>query len=182
MVLVGEVRANATHATKPRTNTMKTKQLIIIAASIGLIGAANAEEGKKKRPEGKLPPEIIAKFDKDGDGKLNDEERAAAKAAREEMMKARKAEMLKKFDTDGDGKLSDEEEAAMREARKKMMMERFDKDKDGELNEAEKAEMRKAMMEHRPGGPRPGEVKPGPRGGKGNAEPKGDGEAPGVTE
>jgi hypothetical protein len=49
---------------------------------------------------------MIAKFDKDGDGKLNDEEREKAKAERQ-------AEMIKKFDTDGDGKLSEEERAKM---------------------------------------------------------------------
>ena len=55
---------------------MKTNTLIVIAAAIGLSGAAHAEEGKGPRPPHKLPPEVIAKFDKDGDGKLNEEERA----------------------------------------------------------------------------------------------------------
>ena len=41
-------------------------------------------------------------FDKDGDGKLNEDERKAVGQARE-------AEMLKRFDKDGDGKLSEEE-------------------------------------------------------------------------
>ena len=49
---------------------------------------------------------MIKKFDKDGDGKLNEEERKAAE-------EARKAEMLKRFDKDGDGKISDEERKAM---------------------------------------------------------------------
>ena len=144
---------------------MKNKSLIIIAASFGLLGAANAQE-EKKGPH-KLPPEVIAKFDKDGDGKLNDEEHAAAKAGRKEMMEARKKEMLEKFDKDGDGQLNDAEKEAMKEARKKMMLEKFDKDGDGELNDDEKAEMRKAMKD-RPGGPRDGKGKKrGPRDGKG---------------
>jgi Ca2+-binding EF-hand superfamily protein len=59
-------------------------------------------------------------FDKDGDGKLNDEER---KAMMEAMQKRRPnagpqfQEMMKKFDKDGDGKLNEEERKAMREAR-----------------------------------------------------------------
>ena len=48
--------------------------------------------------------EIIAKYDKDGDGKLTGEER---KAAHDGI----KAEMLAKFDKDGDGKLSKDERA-----------------------------------------------------------------------
>lgn len=155
---------------------MKTKLLIIIAATFGLLGAANAQAAKPDRPERKLPPEILEKFDKDGDGKLNEEERAAAKAAREEMMEARKKEMLEKFDKDGDGKLNEEERAAAQEARKQMMLEKFDKDGDGELNDDEKAAMKEAMK-HRPGGPR-GE-RDGKRKGKkrpgGDIEPK-DGE------
>ena len=80
---------------------------------------------------------MIKRFDKDNDGKLNDEERAAAHKAfearrgggqgsrrprgggpgagqggpdREKM----RAEMIKRFDKDGDGKLNDEERATMR--------------------------------------------------------------------
>jgi len=162
---------------------MKTKSLIGIAAAFGLAGAAHAEQGKPQRAERKLPPEIIEKFDKDGDGKLNDDERKAARAGREEMMQARKAEMLKKFDKDGDGKLSDEERAAMREERKKMILEKFDKDKDGELSDEEKAEMRVVMGKRHPGGPRDGKRKQGPRDGKGKDGPRPEGgEAPGVTE
>ena len=155
---------------------MKTKSIVMIAASLCLAGAAHAEEGKPERPNRKLPPGILEKFDKDGDGKLNEDERKAARLAGEDAMKARKAEMLKKFDKDGDGKLSEEEETAMREERKKMMLEKFDKDGDGELNDEEKAAMRKAMMEHgRPGGNREG-------GNQQNTRRKGGEEAPGVTE
>ncbi len=148
---------------------MKTSTLIVIGAAIGLSGAAHAEEDSKKRPPHKLPPEIIAKFDKDGDGKLNEEEREAAKAARGDMEANRRKEFLEKFDADGDGKLSDEEKKAMREAMKKKMLEKFDKDGDGILSEAERAEMRKAMP-GRPGGPN------GPGKGDGNVEAPGAGE------
>lgn len=71
--------------------------------------------------------EELKKFDKDGDGSLNDEERGAARAARiEEWRKAnpeeaarwderraeetkRREEFAKKYDKDGNGELSDEE-------------------------------------------------------------------------
>jgi len=172
------VRADEAQPIKPTTNTMKTNTLIVIAAAIGLSGAVHAEEGKGPRPPHKLPPEVIAKFDKDGDGKLNDDEKAEAKAARGEREATRKKEMLEKFDADKDGKLNDDEKAAMREEVKKKMLEKFDKDGDGELNEDEKAEMLKTMPPH-PGGPkRPKGKGDGPRPGKGG----GDVEAPGAGE
>ncbi|QTN31297.1 EF-hand domain-containing protein [Akkermansiaceae bacterium] len=158
---------------------MKTNTLIVIAASIGLIGTAAAEEGKQ-RPERKLPPEMLKKFDKDGDGKLSEEERAAARAALANRPDRKlPPEMLAKFDKDGDGKLNEEERKAAREAMKARMLERFDKDGDGQLNEEERAEMRKAMGGHRPGGDGRQQHT---RDGRGKPAPEGDGEAPGVTE
>ena len=142
---------------------MKTKSLLIAAAAFGILGSAHAEEGKKDHPPRKLPPEVIAKFDKDGDGKLNEEERAAAKAERGEMMKGRKQEMLEKFDKDGDGELNEEEREAAHAGMKQKMLEKFDTDGDGTLNDTEKAAMKEAMKD-RPGGPRAGK-KHGPRGG-----------------
>ena len=61
---------------------------------------ANPEKGKKKGgPSGDRPSreEIIKKFDKDGDGKLSDEEKAEA---RKTMMSKRKMPpfVIKKFD------------------------------------------------------------------------------------
>lgn len=66
-------------------------------------------EGRRGRRGGprQVPKEILEKYDKDKDGKLNEEERKAA-------MEARRAEFLKKFDKDGDGKLSDKEKEAAR--------------------------------------------------------------------
>ena len=63
----------------------------------------------------KMPPFVIKKFDKHGDGELNDEEKAAARAE----MAARKKEVMAKFDKDGDGKLNEEERKAAMAARPK---------------------------------------------------------------
>ena len=63
------------------------------------------------------------RFDKDGDGKLNAEERAAMEKEREEFrqrMQQHRQEMMKKYDKDGDGKLSSEEREAMRKDRPMM--------------------------------------------------------------
>ncbi len=157
---------------------MKTTTLIVIAAALGLSGAAYAEKGKGERKPHPVPPEILEKFDADKDGKLNDEERAAAKAARGEREGKMKKEMLEKFDADKDGTLSDAEKETMRAEMKKKMLEKFDKDGDGKLSEEEKSEMRKSMP-HPPGGPRgpKGKDGKGPRPGTGGGE-----EAPGAGE
>jgi hypothetical protein len=72
---------------------------------------ANAQMGSGDRPQ--LPPEgnrpfgrhrgdRLAKMDKDGDGVISDEERAAA-------MKERAAQVRTRMDTNGDGKLTVDE-------------------------------------------------------------------------
>lgn len=84
--------------------------------------AAKRMEEMKARQEARKA-EMLKKYDKDGDGKLSDEEKKAMRedwaknhpeaAKRMEEMKARHeayvADMIKKFDKDGDGKLSPEE-------------------------------------------------------------------------
>ena len=94
----------------------KTVKLLSLAGTLllGLCMSVSAAPGDGKKKKGglggkKSPPEVIEKYDTDGDGKLSEEER---KAARE----ARRAKILEEFDTDGDGKLSGEEKKAAREA------------------------------------------------------------------
>lgn len=143
---------------------MKTKLTAITLAiatsslSFGLEPAGDKPE--KRRPGGPggrpVPAEVLAKFDKDKDGKLNEEERKAA-------MEARKAEMLAKFDKNKDGKLDEDERKAAMEARKAEMLKRFDKDGNGELDDEEKKAARAAMTKR--GGRPDGKGK-----GKGKAE------------
>ena len=118
----------------------------LIAASLGsnLAYADGNKPGGKGAGKGRPSPEqmqkIIAKFDTDGDGKLNETERQAAKAARgtgrpggnlpggkgaggkgpggsdrpnPELMK----KVLEKFDADGDGKLNAAERQAAHAAK-----------------------------------------------------------------
>jgi Ca2+-binding EF-hand superfamily protein len=128
-------------------NIMKTIQHLILATA--LLSAANGQTPEGPKPERKGPAgllaEILAKFDKDGDGKLSDEESKAAREA----MQAKRKEAQSKFDTDGDGKISEEERKAMFATRKKEMVAKFDKDGDGVLNDEEKKAARESF------GPRP---------------------------
>jgi len=101
--------------------------------------AGQAEFPKRMKAGG----EALKEFDKDGDGKLNEQERAAM---REQMRKNRE----KMFDKNGDGKVDETEKAAMMEARKAREKE-FDKDGDGKLSDEERAAMREAFIKRHQG-------------------------------
>lgn len=174
-----------------KPNIITTTLVLAIAGSI----TAAAQEGDRPGPprEGRgLPPEILEKFDKDGDGKLNEEERKAARDARRAEMEKRRQEMLEKFDTDGDGKLNEEERKAAREAaeaKRKEILEKYDANGDGQLSPEERKAaidagediparpMRRpgARGEGRPEGgegrPARGEGRPGPEGRRGPNRP-----------
>lgn len=107
---------------------------ITLFAALGMLMAlplAGQEDNTapQQRPDGRQVhrQRLIQRFDKDGDGKLNDEEKAAMQSFIEERRKnggergerrgqrPGRDELIKEFDKDEDGKLSDEERKAMRE-------------------------------------------------------------------
>ena len=122
---------------------MRKAGVLLVLACMFVAVAAEANCGKCEKKKGEAKPEAKRcrhhgdwkKFDKDGDGKLSEEERAAAKEAWE----------LKKYDKDGNGKLSKKEKAAAEKAKKEFMA-KYDKDGDGELSKAERKAMRKSGM------------------------------------
>lgn len=101
---------------------MKKMLTMSLVLSLGglLAGAAEGENKPKPAvpPAGAPPagvyrvPEAYKKYDKNGDGKLDEEERKA-------LQKERQEEMMKKYDKNGDGKLDETERQAMVEDRKK---------------------------------------------------------------
>ncbi|OVE77948.1 hypothetical protein BVX99_01070 [bacterium F16] len=115
---------------------MTLKSLIVTTGCCLLtLGMTYAQGGNdKKRPgKGKGRPsrdEIIKKFDKDGDGRLSEGERAALK----EDAKKRGEEMRKKFDTDGDGTVSDEERKASMSAHLEERFKKMDSDGNGSIS------------------------------------------------
>ncbi|MFP6895015.1 MAG: EF-hand domain-containing protein [Roseibacillus sp.] len=72
----------------------------------------DGERGGRRGGARQIPKEILEKYDKNKDGKLDEDERKA-------FMEARRAEMIKKYDKDGDGELSDDERKAAMEDRRK---------------------------------------------------------------
>ena len=109
----------------------------VVGAAVGVHKAATSQP-------------ILDKFDKDGDGKLDDDEQAAMHKA---VAERRRQEMLKKYDKDGDGKLSKEERAAMPKPQPRQpsqeMLKKFDKDGDGKLNDEERAAAKAAREAER---------------------------------
>jgi hypothetical protein len=146
---------------------MKTTQfrlarlrLLVLALGVGLAGitmaqtestSAAGEAYKGKRgcgPHGKMRQRIMEKFDANKDGKLDETEKTAAKAAREK----HKQEKLAKYDTNHDGQLDDAEKTAMKADRKAKWAEKkkqFDSNSDGKLDETERDAMKKAWQQNR---------------------------------
>ena len=79
-------------------------------------GEGDDEDGRERCfGHGKLP-EILQQFDLNEDGRIDEEERQAAKEARRQARAERRAALIEEWDTDGDGELSREERNAAREA------------------------------------------------------------------
>jgi len=123
--------------------------------------AAGAPAGTDSRMKASRQ-ELIRRFDKNGDGRLDEEEKAAAhKAMRTEGggYAERQKQMLKRFDKNGDGRLDDAERAEAEKARellqknggpgrfRELVLKRFDKNGDGRLDDAERAEAAKFRAE-----------------------------------
>ena len=89
------------------------KKTLFITLGLALSGVlSQAADGEAKPAASPSREEIIKKYDKNGDGKLDQEERAA-------FMKDRQAESLKKYDKNGDGKLDEAELQARRDDMRK---------------------------------------------------------------
>jgi Ca2+-binding EF-hand superfamily protein len=115
--------------------------------------AESAESSARRQAE------ILKRFDKNADGKLDEDEKTAAKEynrenADERGNKARKElgkRAITRFDKDGDGKLNEAERAEAVKAAEKnpRALKRFDKDSDGKLSETEKSAALEAMTKER---------------------------------
>ncbi len=116
-------KAGCLHGEAMKTPTLCIRA-VITAVAFGFCAGASLHAETTAKPEKPIPAGVLKKFDKDGDGKLDDAEMAAWKAARE----AEKKAMMEKYDTNKDGKLDESEKAAMK----------ADKDKEKELKKEQK--------------------------------------------
>jgi Ca2+-binding EF-hand superfamily protein len=131
---------------------MKSSVLLCTAAVLGLavlVMPARAATDEGQGPAlGGLPARLLEKFDANHDSKLDEQERAAAKA----WVQEHRGELIQKFDTNGDGKLDDQERAAAKDAlrtklqgRREEIMKKFDKNGDGKIDDQERAEAKEAI-------------------------------------
>jgi uncharacterized membrane protein YebE (DUF533 family) len=123
---------------------MKTPtQILILAGLTAIASASPADRPAQQRP---IAAAIIAKFDADGDGVLNEAER---KTARQSVGKRVREERLRRFDTNGDGTIDEAERKAARETMAERVREerlrRFDTNGDGTMDEAERKAARETM-------------------------------------
>ncbi len=88
------------------------KKLLLVVVALAMFGGAtvNAQDAKAEKKK-KAEEATLKKYDKNGNGKLDDDEKAAQKKDREAM--------LKKYDKNGDGKLDDAEKEAQKADMKK---------------------------------------------------------------
>jgi hypothetical protein len=111
---------------------MLTKLKLALMISAPLVAGAATYAAA----EGSGPPRqaLIQKFDKNGDGVLDDAERADMRAAFAARRAAHRQAMLDKYDANKDGKLDGAERAAMREARLTERFQELDKNGDGQIS------------------------------------------------
>src|SRR6476661_2612448 len=106
---------------------MSTRLAVVLSLGFclfaGSVFAAPPDAKGKGKGSEERHAKMLKHFDKDGDGKLSDDEKAAAKKAMEERFGengkgkgGNRDELMKRFDKNGDGTLSDDERAAAKAA------------------------------------------------------------------
>ncbi|HEY1546384.1 MAG TPA: EF-hand domain-containing protein [Kofleriaceae bacterium] len=126
----------------------------LVAGGIGLAAAQPAAA-----PDQPIREQVIQKYDTNGDGVLDANEKAAMRADFRAKRETHRAKMLAKWDANHDGKLEKNELVAMREARAEKMFKRLDVNGDGQLSFEE---FQQARLFH------PRGMFKGQRGGNGN--------------
>ena len=98
-----------------------------IALALGANPVFAGDDATKPKHQGERHQKLLEQFDSNHDGKLDDTERAAARAACAARVQEKHPEIFKQLDTDLDGKLSKEELQAGREKLRELREKQGDK-------------------------------------------------------
>jgi hypothetical protein len=140
---------------------MKSKLLVLALAPAMLIACPLFADdatttGPAKNESGDRREQMIARFDANGDGVLDETERATAREAAQKRGgpggpagPAMREHFMKRYDADGDGSLS-EAEKAKGQADWKAFVSKHDADGDGKLSPAEAKAARQAWAQEHP--------------------------------
>lgn len=119
-------------------------------------GEVDADERLDAMINSRRGRRLVDRFDADGDGMLDPEERQALKDDMARREAEREARRIDRYDTDGDGMLSEAEERAAAEQERRQREERFeqftsqyDRDGDGELDADERHDAFTTMRDDR---------------------------------
>ena len=169
---------------------------LVVATAVVSFGIGQPAAQAQAKPQAQRPnfQELIKRFDRDGDGRLNEQER---RLAQEEMRKRSpqananrpsREEIIKRFDKNGDGRLDAGELATLRRemprptdrpgnkpangqgGNYRALLERFDVNKNGRLDPPEQARMREQMRLRQQGKPQPRPDQPRPAGTEANRQ------------
>lgn len=116
--------------TSPENPMLTKHKLALLIAAPLVTGATTYALAQGDAPTRK---DVIQKFDKNGDGRLDDAERAERKAAFEVKRAERHQQRLATYDTNQDGTLDGAERKAMRDDKLAQRFRAMDKNGDGTL-------------------------------------------------
>jgi Ca2+-binding EF-hand superfamily protein len=144
--------------------------LVIATAAISLGVNPSAARAQADRPQYQ---ELLKRFDRDGDGRLNEQERqlmrqeVQKRSSQDNANRPSREEVIKRYDKNGDGRLDAQELAALRAqlaktrdgagnrppnqnrregTNNRSLIERFDTNKNGRLDPEEQQKAREAMQ------------------------------------
>ena len=102
----------------------------LLVGGVGIAAAQGIGSGSGKGA-------AMQKYDANGDGKLDDSERATLRADKKAKHAEMKAKMLAKYDANKDGKLDEAERAVMKNERAELAFKKLDADGNGSISLAE---------------------------------------------
>ena len=117
------------------------RTIIAVLASLSVAAGIGAAETPKTMPPAKRHPELAAKLDANGDGRVSREELIAGMEKREAWIKANRPELYKKLDVDGDGNVTAKDRQVLHDRWQQNhpeLKDRLDRNDDGKVGPGER--------------------------------------------